>query len=72
MNKTLLGATLLLAYSGFAALSANATDSVTVNGMTFTCTNQCNVTTSGGTTTVTDCCGGRVSGTFQAPAIIEN
>ena len=71
MKKTLLSATLLAACAGFTCLSAGATDSVTVNGMTFTCTNTCNVSTSGGTTTVTDCCGGRVAGTFQAPTKSE-
>jgi len=72
MNKTLLSATLLAACAGFASLSASATDSVTVNGMTVTCTNTCNVSTSGGTTTVTDCCGGRVSIRLRPAAMTEN
>jgi hypothetical protein len=61
----------LLATAAFFVLPARATDSVTVNGQTFTCTNTCNVSTSGGTTTITDCCGGRVSTTFPAPKSIN-
>lgn len=50
----------------FHAVPATAEDSVTVNGMTFTCTNQCVVTTdpATGNVSVRDCCGGRVRGTF--------
>lgn len=62
----------LLAAAAFFVEPANATGTATVNGVTYTCTNSCNVTTSGGTTTVTDCCGGRVSGTFHVPRAIED
>lgn len=69
MNKFL--ALSLLALAGSFAMPAKAADSVTVNGITFTCSNSCVVTSSGGRTTVRDCCGGRVSGTFQAPRVDE-
>lgn len=59
----------LLALAGSFAMPAKAADSVTVNGITFTCSNSCVVTTSGGQTTVRDCCGGRVSGTFEVPRV---
>ena len=61
----------LLAAAAFFVLPARATGTATVNGITYTCTNSCSVTTSGGTTTVRDCCGGRVSGTF-VPRIVES
>ncbi|MES2672141.1 MAG: hypothetical protein V4673_17225 [Pseudomonadota bacterium] len=61
----------LLAAAPFFVVPAQATGTATVNGVTYTCTNSCNVSTSGGVTTVTDCCGGRVSGTFQVPRAIE-
>lgn len=61
----------VLAASAFFVVPARATGTATVNGVTYTCTNSCNVTTSGGTTTVTDCCGGRVSASFPVPRIVE-
>jgi len=46
--------------------SAMAEQTVTVGGISVTCTNQCVVTTgSNGSTQVRDCCGGRVSGTIR-------
>ncbi len=39
-------------------------DSVVVNGTTYTCSNACVITVSGSSSTVRDCCGGRVSVSF--------
>lgn len=60
-----LAAAVLLAASGATAPFVSASDSVVVNGMTVNCSTRCVVTTSGGTTTVRDCCGGRIWGTLQ-------
>lgn len=43
---------------------ARAASSVTINGQTYTCTNSCNVTFSGGSYSVSDCCGGQVSTSY--------
>lgn len=61
MDRLKVGA-LLAAAIAFAGVTppALAEQSVTVNGMTFTCTNSCNVTISGDSFSVVDCCGGRV------------
>lgn len=56
---------ILLLGAAFAAAPAYATDSVVVNGITVTCSNSCVVSSSGGTTTVRDCCGGRVNFTIR-------
>ena len=62
---------LSIALVSMASFSAYSADSVQVGGMTVTCTNTCVVSTSNGRTTVRDCCGGTVSGTFQVPRIEE-
>lgn len=51
----------------FAAAPSHAEQSVTINGRTHTCTNSCNVQISGGSYSVSDCCGGRVRITFPPP-----
>lgn len=44
---------------------AMAGDSVTINGISYTCTNSCSVTTHpDGSWTVRDCCGGQVTTRF--------
>lgn len=54
---------LLLAASAAALLFASpvvAQQSVTINGTTWTCTNQCNVTVTSTGYSISDCCGGQV------------
>ena len=58
----------LAAFAGFAVVASTvvmAEQSVTVEGTTWTCSNQCNVTFSGSSYTVSDCCGGQVLVTFR-------
>lgn len=47
--------------------SASAQQSVTINGVTWTCTNQCHVTVTSSGYQIMDCCGGRVSVSFTPP-----
>ncbi|HJU41000.1 MAG TPA: hypothetical protein VJ724_15625 [Tahibacter sp.] len=57
---------LVLAIYGLLSSSEARADQVTIDGVTVSCTNTCNVTIHGpGRFTVVDCCGGRV---FWRPA----
>jgi hypothetical protein len=54
-----------IAAGALAPATAQAQDSVRVNGRLYTCTNSCVVTTGDdGSWSITDCCGGRVRTTF--------
>lgn len=64
-SKKVVGVTLFIPAS-MVSLAAGATDSVTVNGRTTTCDNQCVVTVGpNGTWSVRDCCGSRIHVRFQ-------
>lgn len=62
--KMLIAGLFVLVGMGLMAFPAAASNSVTINGVVYTCANQCNVTISNGRYTVTDCCGGRVTLSF--------
>lgn len=42
-------------------------DSVSINGVNYSCTNSCVVTISGSNVHVADCCGGQVTMRFNTP-----
>jgi hypothetical protein len=47
--------------------TALATDTVRVGGQSYTCTNRCVVTGTPSNYSISDCCGGQVSTTFNPP-----